>query len=339
MARPRKNPADKKTKSVTRVKKLKDLLSAQTTPEEAENRRMQLKALIIMGKERGFLTHAEINDHLPDEVSESEQVEGIIGIINDMGIMVYDEAPDAEALLMSDAPAPVTDEEAAEEAEQALTTVDSDFGRTTDPVRMYMREMGTVDLLTREGEIVIAKRIEEGLRLMVQAISASPGIINDLMIMADKVRKNELGVDEFVDGLIDVEAEKELAKVEAALERPADDGSEEEEDEEVDTGKASGMSEEDLKIFTKEVLKRFSSIKRSHNKLEALRKQKKWMDDPEYTKHHDSIVKVLVNFRFSSKFVEVLCDKIRIYIKNIRNHEKEIMEFCVFESKMPEGIL
>ena len=112
MARPRKNPADKKTKSVTRVKKLKDLLSGQTTPQEAENRRMQLKALIIMGKERGYLTHSEINDHLPDEVSESEQVEGIIGIINDMGIMVYDEAPDAEALLMSDAPAPVTDEEA-----------------------------------------------------------------------------------------------------------------------------------------------------------------------------------------------------------------------------------
>ena len=217
MARPRKNPADKKTKSVTRVKKLKDLLSGQTTPQEAENRRMQLKALIIMGKERGYLTHSEINDHLPDEVSESEQVEGIIGIINDMGIMVYDEAPDAEALLMSDAPAPVTDEEAAEEAEQALTTVDSDFGRTTDPVRMYMREMGTVDLLTRDGEIEIAKRIEEGLRLMVQAISASPGIINDLMKMADKVRKNELGVDEFVDGLIDVEAEKELAKVAAAL--------------------------------------------------------------------------------------------------------------------------
>ena len=336
MARPRKNPADKKTKSVTRVKKLKDLLSGQTTPQEAENRRMQLKALIIMGKERGYLTHSEINDHLPDEVSESEQVEGIIGIINDMGIMVYDEAPDAEALLMSDAPAPVTDEEAAEEAEQALTTVDSDFGRTTDPVRMYMREMGTVDLLTRDGEIEIAKRIEEGLRLMVQAISASPGIINDLMKMADKVRKNELGVDEFVDGLIDVEAEKELAKVEAALETAADDDAEEDDDQD-DTGKASGMSEEDLKIFTKEVLKRFSSIKRSHNKLEALRKQKKWMDDPEYKKHQDSIVKVLVNFRFSSKFVEVLCDKIRIFIKNIRHHEREIMEFCVHESKMPRG--
>ena len=337
MARPRKNPADKKTKSVTRVKKLKDLFLKENTPQEAENRRMQLKALIILGKERGYLTYAEINDHLPDEVSESEQIEGIIGIINDMGIMVYDEAPDAEALLMSDAPAPVTDEEAAEEAEQALTTVDSDFGRTTDPVRMYMREMGTVDLLTREGEIEIAKRIEEGLRSMVQAISASPGIINDLMVMADKVRKDELGVDEFVDGLIDVEAEKELAKVEAALESAADEGAEEEDDDQDDTGKASGMSEEDLKIFTKEVLKRFRSIKRAHNKLEALRKQKKWMDDPEYKKHQDSIVKVLVNFRFSSKFVEVLCDKIRIYIKNIRHHEKEIMEFCVIESKMPRG--
>jgi len=338
MARPRKNPADKKTKSVTRVKKLKDILTGQTTPQEAENRRQQLKALIILGKERGYLTHSEINDHLPDEVSESEQIEGIIGIINDMGIMVYDEAPDAEALLMSDAPAPVTDEEAAEEAEQALTTVDSDFGRTTDPVRMYMREMGTVDLLTRDGEIEIAKRIEEGLRLMVQAISASPGIIIDLMKMADKVRKNELGVDEFVDGLIDVEAEKELAKVEAALETAADEESEEEEDQD-DTGKASGMSEEDLKIFTKEVLKRFSSIKRSHNKLEALRKQKKWMDDPEYKKHQDSIVKVLVNFRFSSKFVEVLCDKIRIFINNIEHMKKKLWSYVFLNQKCQKDIL
>ena len=183
MARPRKNPKDKKTKRVTRVKKLKDLYlkDAANNPAEAENRRMQLKALIILGKERGYLTYPEINDHLPDEITESDQVEGIISIINDMGIMVYEQAPDAEELLMSDAPPPVTDEEAAEEAEQALATVDSEFGRTTDPVRMYMREMGTVDLLTREGEIEIAKRIEDGLKGMVQAISACPGIIEDLM--------------------------------------------------------------------------------------------------------------------------------------------------------------
>ena len=164
MARPKKNPEDKKTKRVTRVKKLKDLYlkDAANNPEEAEKRRMQLKALIILGKERGYLTYAEINDHLPDEVTESDQVEGIIGIINDMGIMVYEQAPDAEELLMSDAPAPVTDEEAAAEAEQALATVDSEFGRTTDPVRMYMREMGVVELLEQKDEVRIAKEIEAG---------------------------------------------------------------------------------------------------------------------------------------------------------------------------------
>jgi RNA polymerase primary sigma factor len=339
MARPKKNPEDKKTKRVTRVKKLKDLYlkDAVNNPEEAENRRLQLKALIIMGKERGYLTYAEINDHLPDEVSESEQVEGIIGIINDMGIMVYEQAPDAESVLMSDDRPPVTDEEAAEEAEQALATVDSEFGRTTDPVRMYMREMGTVDLLTREGEIEIAKRIEDGLRHMVQAISACPGIIDDLMNMADKVKKEELGVEEFVDGLIDMEAERELAKVEAALAQTDDEDSDEDDDDENDSGKASGMSVEDLAILTKEVLSRFGKIKKAHKKLSELREQKKWTDDEEYKKHQDIILKELINFRFSSKFVEVLCDKVRVFVKQIRGHERSVMEFCVDESKMPRA--
>jgi RNA polymerase primary sigma factor len=336
MARPRKNPEDKKTQRVTRVKKLKDLYlkDAENNPAEAENRRMQLKALIILGKERGYLTYAEINDHLPDGVSESEQVEGIVGIINDMGIMVYEEAPDAEALLMSDAPAPVTDEEAAEEAEQALATVDSEFGRTTDPVRMYMREMGTVDLLTREGEIEIAKRIEEGLRHMIQAISACPTIIDDLMIMSDKVKNKELGVDEFVDGLIDMEAEKEMAKVEAAL-LPQPEGQDDEEEDENETGKASGMSPEDLAHLTKEVLSRFNRIKKAHKKLSELRDKNKWIDDPEYSKHQEIILKELINFRFASKFVELQCDKIRIVITKIRMHERVIREFCVEESRMP----
>ena len=339
MGRPRKNPKDKKTKRVTRVKKLKDLYlkDAANNPAEAENRRMQLKALIILGKERGYLTYPEINDHLPDEITESDQVEGIIGIINDMGIMVYEQAPDAEELLMSDAPPPVTDEEAAEEAEQALATVDSEFGRTTDPVRMYMREMGTVDLLTREGEIEIAKRIEDGLKSMVQAISACPGIIEDLMKIGQKVKKKEIGVDEFVDGLIDMEAERELAKVEAALELEASESEQAEEDEEDenDTGKASGMSPEDLAELTEEVLKRFGVIKRAHNKLGKLRIKNKWMDDPEYKKHQENILKELVNFRFASKFVELLCDKVRTFVAQIRIHERQIMEFCVENSKMP----
>jgi len=337
MARPKKNPEDKKTKRVTRVKKLKDLYlkDAANNPEEAENRRMQLKALIILGKERGYLTQREINDHLPDEITESDQVEGIIGIINDMGIMVYEQAPDAEELLMSDAPAPVTDEEAAEEAEQALATVDSEFGRTTDPVRMYMREMGTVELLTREGEIVIAKKIEEGLRNMIQAISACPGIIDDLMTISEKVKKAEIGVEEFVDGLIDMEAEKELAKVEAALELEASGAQEDEAEEDNDTGKASGMPPEELAKLSAEVLRRFGVIKKAHKKLGELRLKNKWVDDAEYQKHQEHILKELVNFRFSSKFVELLCDKVRTFVVQIRIHERQIMEFCIENSKMP----
>ena len=332
MGRPKKNPADQKTKRVTRVKKLKDLYQQDATnnPAEAENRRAQLLALISLGKQRGYLTNAEINDHLPDEVSDSEQVEGIIGIIKDIGIEVYDQAPDADTLLMSDAPAPVTDEEAAEEAEQALATVDSEFGRTTDPVRMYMREMGTVDLLTREGEIVIAKKIEGGMRSMIQAISASPNIVDDLMNMSAKVKKKEIGVEEFVDGLIDLEAEKELAKLAAPVLPKSDD-----EEEEVDTGKASGMAPEELAKFSEEVLKRFDIIKKAHKKLADLRKKNKWTDDDLYKKHQEIIIKELENFRFASKFVELLCDKIRSFMTQIRTIEKTIMHFCVTESKMP----
>ena len=334
MGRPKKNPADQKTKRVTRVKKLKDLYQQDATnnPAEAENRRAQLLALISLGKQRGYLTNAEINDHLPDGVSDSEQVEGIIGIIKDIGIEVYDQAPDADTLLMSDAAVPVTDEEAAEEAEQALATVDSEFGRTTDPVRMYMREMGTVDLLTREGEIVIAKRIEGGMRAMIQAISASPNIVDDLMNMGTKVKKKELGVEEFVDGLIDLEAEKELAKLAAPVLPKGD-----EEEEEVDTGKASGMAPEELAKFTDEVLKRFEVIKKAHKKLADLRKKNKWTDDDLYKKHQEIIIKELENFRFASKFVELLCDKIRYFMAQIRNIEKTIMEFCVLQSKMPRA--
>src|SRR4029077_9385566 len=151
------------------------LLRAEARPEDAEARRTRLKNLIKLGKERGFLTYAEINDHLPDDMVDAEQIESIISTFNDMGIQVYDEAPDADTVLISEtAPAGVPDEDAEEEAEAALSTVDPEFGRTTDPVRMYMREMGSVELLTREGEIEIAKRIEDGLKHMIQAISACP---------------------------------------------------------------------------------------------------------------------------------------------------------------------
>ncbi|MES2048222.1 MAG: RNA polymerase sigma factor region1.1 domain-containing protein, partial [Pseudomonadota bacterium] len=170
---------------------LKDAFSAdpEATAEELERRRQKLKTLIKLGKDRGYLTFAEINDHLPENVVDPEAIEGIIGTFNDMGVAVYEQAPDAEALLLSDNVVTVTsdDDEVEAAAEAALSTVDSDFGRTTDPVRMYMREMGTVELLTREGEIVIAKKIEEGLKDMIQAISACPVTIAEIISAAIRI--------------------------------------------------------------------------------------------------------------------------------------------------------
>ncbi len=300
-------------------------------PKDVEERRTRLKSLIVLGKERGYLTFAEINDHLPDEIQESEQIEGIVSMINDMGIMVYEQAPDAEALLMADVPPPVTDEEAAEEAEQALATVDSEFGRTTDPVRMYMREMGTVDLLTREGEIEIAKRIEDGLKHMVQAIAACPTTITELLAMVDKVESNELSVDEVVDGLIDVEVEAPIvaADTEEEVEEDID-----EDDDDADGAKAAAISAEALAKLREEVLTRFAAIRKTNQKMNDIR-LKKGIDDPAYKKLHESVLKELMEFRFSAKQVEALCDSVRGRVNEIRSHERKLMDFCVEKSGMP----
>ncbi|NJD33839.1 MAG: RNA polymerase sigma factor RpoD, partial [Betaproteobacteria bacterium] len=154
------------------------LIAPEAKLVDLDTKRTRLKTLIALGKERGYLTYAEINDHLPDDLVDAEQIEAIISTFNDMAIQVFDEAPAVDDLLLNEsAPAPVDTAEVEEEAEQALSAVDSEFGRTTDPVRMYMREMGSVALLTREGEIEIAKRIEDGLKHMIMAISACPTTI------------------------------------------------------------------------------------------------------------------------------------------------------------------
>jgi RNA polymerase primary sigma factor len=328
MARPKKDPSQKKNP------KIKDFYgnANDANPKDVEERRTRLKSLIVLGKERGYLTYAEINDHLPDEIQESEQIEGIVSMINDMGIMVYEQAPDAEALLMADVPPPVTDEEAAEEAEQALATVDSEFGRTTDPVRMYMREMGTVDLLTREGEIEIAKRIEDGLKHMVQAIAACPTTITELLAMVDKVESNELSVDEVVDGLIDVEVEAPI--VAAEPEEEVEEEIDEEEDDDADGAKAAAISAEALAKLREEVLTRFAAIRKTNQKMNDIR-LKKGIDDPAYKKLHESVLKELMEFRFSAKQVEALCDSVRNRVNQIRTHERKLMDFCVEKSGMP----
>ncbi|CAG0995841.1 partial RNA polymerase sigma factor RpoD, partial [Rhodocyclaceae bacterium] len=171
--------------------------AAPAQPLDLETKRTRLKNLIALGKERGFLTYAEINDHLPDDLVDAEQIESIISTFNDMGIQVFDEAPAAEEMLLNEAgPAAVDEAEVEEETEQALSTVESEFGRTTDPVRMYMREMGSVELLTREGEIEIAKRIEDGLKHMIMAISACPMTVGQILELADKIAKDELKIDD-----------------------------------------------------------------------------------------------------------------------------------------------
>jgi RNA polymerase primary sigma factor len=184
----------------------------ELTPADVEARKRRLKNLIVLGKERGFLTYAEINDHLPDDVLDAEQIEGVISMIGDMGIQVYDEAPDADTLLMAESTPTAPTEDVEEEAEAAASTLDSEFGRTTDPVRMYMREMGSVELLTREGEIEIAKRIEDGLKHMIMAISACPMTVQQILELADKIEKDELKIDDVVDGLMDFN--EELTQIE-----------------------------------------------------------------------------------------------------------------------------
>jgi RNA polymerase primary sigma factor len=330
-------PKSEKTIEKERLKQeAKALLDPAVMALDAEARRTRLKTLIILGKERGYLTYAEINDHLPDDISETDQIDSIIGMINDMGIQVYEEAPDAEALLMSDAPAPVADEDAVEEAEQALATVDSEFGRTTDPVRMYMREMGTVDLLTREGEIEIAKRIEDGLKHMVQAIAACPTTITELLALVEKVENDEVSVDDLVDGLIDSDLgiEDAIAVDDTETEEESDDEDDDDDDEDDDGAKAAAISAEALAKLKEEVLTRFAVIRKANAEMNEIRTTR-GTQDPEYKKLHLTVLEELTAFRFSAKQVEALCDQVRSMVEDVRKHERKIMEFCVNRSGMP----
>ncbi len=303
------------------------IATKELTPIEAEARRTQLKNLIILGKERGFLTYAEINDHLPDEVLDADQIEGVISMINDMGIQVYDEAPDAETLLMQEATPAVADEDVVAEAEQALTTVDSEFGRTTDPVRMYMREMGSVDLLTREGEIEIAKRIEEGLRHMVQAISSCPLTIQQILDMAAQVEKDELRIDELIDGFVEADAEAP-----AEDEAEVVDAAEEEEDEDASAAVAAA----NLAQLKAEALAQFDYIRKAYKKAQNAH-TKYGLGSPQHLKAQSEVTELLMAIRFSVRQVDNLCDQIRNAVEEVRTHERQIMDFCVNRAGMPRA--
>ena len=295
---------------------------------DAELRRTRLKTLIVLGKERGYLTYAEINDHLPDDMLDAEQIEGVVSMINDMGIQVYDEAPDAEVLLMSDAAPAVADEDAVAEAEAALSTVDSEFGRTTDPVRMYMREMGTVELLTREGEIEIAKRIEEGLKHMVQAISACPTTLEQILSLVDKVERDEIRIDEFVDGIVSVEAELEEASESTNLDEEEEAPEDEIDEEDEDDMDGSALAAANLAQLKLDAMERFERLRELVRRMQSAQKQHGYGSDP-YLQVQQDISNLLMELRFSAKQVESLCNIIRDLVEEIRSHEREIMDIAI----------
>ena len=292
------------------------------TAADVEARKRRLKTLIVLGKERGYLTYAEINDHLPDDILDAEQIEGVISMIGDMGILVYDEAPDAETLLMSESPATVPAEDVEEEAEAAASTLDSEFGRTTDPVRMYMREMGSVELLTREGEIEIAKRIEEGLKHMIMAISACPMTVAQILDLAGKIEKDELKIDDLVDGLMDFK--EELAPV-----NESDD--EETEEDEADAGKLASENLERLKVASME---KFLAIRKHFARMLVVL-TKDGHKAPKYFEHQKKISAELMQIRFAARMVEKLCDSVRTEVDNIRQIERKIQDLVVNKGGMP----
>ncbi|HMM72233.1 MAG TPA: sigma-70 family RNA polymerase sigma factor [Rhodocyclaceae bacterium] len=304
-------------------------------PQDVEQRRTRLKSLITLGKERGFLTYGEINDHLPDDMVDAEQIDSIISTFNDMGIQVYDEAPVEEALLMQEQPAQVVDEEAEEEAEQALQSVDSEFGRTTDPVRMYMREMGTVELLTREGEIEIAKRIEDGLKHMILAISACPTIIAEILDMAAKVERDEMRIDEFVDGLVDSDGQDEVVTMAAEVDVDAQAGefASDEEDEDESGADSSGLALSQLRA---DALPRFQSIRVLHERMQGII-VRKGSQDKTYLKLQKQLAEEMMAFRFSARVIERLCDQVRGNVEAVRKHERKVLELCVDRGHMPRS--
>jgi RNA polymerase primary sigma factor len=304
------------------------LARAELKPEEAEARRSRLKSLIKLGKERGYLTYAEVNDHLPDDMVDAEQIESIISTFNDMSIQVFDEAPDAETLLISEnAPTAVPDEDAEEAAEAALSTVDPEFGRTTDPVRMYMREMGSVGLLTREGEIEIAKRIEDGLKHMIQAISACPTTIGDILDLVAKVERDEMRIDELIDGLIDPKAKDE------PIEEVAEEVEVEEEIEETEEEGAAKLSASLLQL-KQDAMVHFNKIRRLYDKKRAAL-VKHGHRSKEYTRIRDQISAELMVIRFTARIIERLCDSLRGMVDEVRRHERQIMHLCVNKGTMP----
>ncbi|WP_307689713.1 RNA polymerase sigma factor RpoD [Variovorax ginsengisoli] len=296
--------------------------------EDMAKRRSRLKTLITLGKTRGYLTQGEISDHLPDKLVDAETMEVVVTMLNDLGVAVYEQTPDAETLLLNNtAPTATTVEEAEEEAEAALSTVDSEFGRTTDPVRMYMREMGTVELLTREGEIEIAKRIEGGLMAMMEAISASPATIAEILRLANDIREGKVVISTIVDGFSNPnEADDYVA------EEDFDEFDEEDDDDGKGGSKALTKKLEELK---RDALERFDRIAAMFEKVHKIY-DKEGYGTPNYQKVQQALSDELMTIRFTAKTIEKLCDLVRTQVDDVRKKERELRRIIVDKCGYPQ---
>ncbi|ELJ7557069.1 RNA polymerase sigma factor RpoD [Vibrio cholerae] len=309
-----------------------------------QNPQSQLKQLVLRGKEQGYLTYAEVNDHLPAEIVDSEQVEDIIQMINDMGIKVVETAPDADDLALSD-DTTITDEDAAEAAAAALSSVESEIGRTTDPVRMYMREMGTVELLTREGEIDIAKRIEDGINQVQSAIAEYPGTIPYILEQFDRVQAEELRLTDLISGFVDpndMETEaptathigSELSEADLADE---DDAvvEDEDEDEDEDGDGESSDSEEEVGIDPELAREKFNELRGKFQNLQ-LAVNEFGRDSNQASEASDLVLDIFREFRLTPKQFDHLVETLRTSMDRVRTQERLVMKAVVEVAKMPK---
>jgi RNA polymerase primary sigma factor len=294
-----------------------------------QSKQSQIKLLIAKGKEQGYLTFAEVNDHLPQDIVDSDQIEDIISMINDMGIQVFESAPDADELLMAES---TTDEEVAEAAAQALATVESEIGRTTDPVRMYMREMGTVELLTREGEIEIAKRIEDGINQVQCSVAEYPEAITYLLDQWDLYEAEEIRLSDIIIGFVDPNEEANLAPTathigsdlsKEELEKE-DDDSEGDEEEEEDTGPDPELAREKFDALRKQYAKTRDAIEAKGRSNATAKRQIAALSD------------VFKEFRLIPKQFDRMVKNMRGMMDRVRIQERLIMKHCVAQAKMPK---
>ncbi|WP_366899571.1 RNA polymerase sigma factor RpoD [uncultured Aliivibrio sp.] len=303
-------------------------------PSMDQNPQSQLKLLVIKGKEQGYLTYAEVNDHLPEEIVDSEQVEDIIQMINDMGIKVVETAPDADDMSLNDDDA-VTDEDAAEAAAAALSSVESEIGRTTDPVRMYMREMGTVELLTREGEIDIAKRIEEGINEVQCSVAEFPGAISYLLEQFDKVQAEEIRLTDIISGFVDPNDDGSAAPTATHIGSELSPTDLADEDKEAETDDDEDEEEEDVGIDPELALEKFTELRTSYHNMQ-LAFEEHGRDNVKARAAISELTDVFREFKLIPKQFDYLVREMRGSMDRVRTQERLIMRMCVEYGKMPK---